>query len=359
MPHAGLSTARVIDVHAHIVLAPTIGAAGDCGPFIGQNPDGSPFFQVGPHYRLNGVRYVGSPFMDVDVRLRRMAERGIDFQIVSPNPLTYLHFIPEADAIRFCQVHNDALAQVVRQHPDRLAGLAALPLQSPAAAAEELQRAVQELGLVGAAFGTDAPLPLDTPEMDRLYAQATRLDVPLFIHPGPAGIDGPAGDPALRRFELDIIAGFSAQETLAVATLIYGEVLDRHPALDICMSHGGGATALLRGRMAKGARKRAWSPAALRADGAFEERLKRLWFDTHVEHPLILPLLTDIVGREHLLYGTNFAGWDEPDASPEATSTVPTDLADNARRLLRAHRADARQAAGTSTISGHAHNLPA
>ena len=52
-----------------------------------------------------------------------------------------------------------------------------------------------------------------------------------------------------------------------------------------------GATALLMGRMAKGARKRAWSPPALRAEGAFEERLKRLWFDTHVDHPQALELL--------------------------------------------------------------------
>jgi hypothetical protein len=70
---------------------------------------------------------------------------------------------------------------------------------------------VTELGLVGAGFGTDAPLSLDDPAMDVLYAEAVRLDVPLSINPGPAGIDGPPGDAALKRFELDIIAGFAAQ----------------------------------------------------------------------------------------------------------------------------------------------------
>ena len=239
--------------------------------------------------------------------------------------------------MQFCRVHNDALAAVVQQHPDKLAGLAALPLQSPADAAQELRRAVNELGLIGASFGTDAPVPLDDASMDLLYAEAVRLNVPLFIHPGPAGIDGPAGDPALKRFELDIIAGFAAQETLAVATLIYGGVLDRHPGLDVCVSHGGGGTALLVGRMAKGARKRPWSPAALRAEGAFEQRLKRLWFDTHVDHPQIMSLLTAVVGADHLVYGTNFAGWDEPDADKAAgTDPIAPQLAVNARRLLRA-----------------------
>jgi len=337
MKHPGLASAKVIDLHAHIVIEQTIGAAGDHGPFIGQHPDGSPFFQIGKTYRLDGVRYVGSPFMDVDVRLRRMAERGIDFQCVSPNPLTYFHFIPEDEAIRYCRVHNDALAAIVARHPDRLAGLAQLPMQSPGAAAAELRRAVGELGLAGAAFGTDMPLRLDDPALDAVYAEAVRLNVPLSIHPGPAGIDGPAGDPALKRFDLDIIAGFTAQETVAVATLVYGGVLSRHPGLDICMSHGGGATALLLGRMAKGARKRPWSPPALRAEGAFEAQVRRLWFDTHIDHPMVLSLLTDVVGRGHLVYGTNFAGWDEPDAGVDhAYGPIPADLADNARRLLRA-----------------------
>ncbi|HSV59415.1 MAG TPA: amidohydrolase family protein, partial [Variovorax sp.] len=308
--------------------------------------------------RLNGVRYVGSPFMDVQVRLQRMAERGIDFQVLSPNPLTYFHFIPAADAIRFCAIHNDALAKIVRAHPDKLAGLAALPLQAPQAAAQELERAVKELGLVGAGFGTDASLPLDDASLDTLYAKAVELDVPLFIHPGPAGIDGPAGDPALKRFELDIIAGFSGQETLAAATLIYGGVLDRHPGLDVCLSHGGGATALLMGRMAKGARKRPWSPPALREPGAFEQRLKRLWFDVHLEHQQTLELLGAVVGREHLVYGTNFAGWDEPDApapgEEEEVDRVPAFLADNARRLLRADPLDSRLRGNAVAVTNHA-----
>ena len=92
---------------------------------------------------------------------------------------------------------------------------------------------------------------------------------------------------------------------------------------------------MLMGRMAAAARKRPWVPAALRIEGAFEQRLRRLWFDTHLDHPQALSLLAAVVGREHLVYRTNFAGWDEPDAG-QAHGPVPADLADNARRLLRA-----------------------
>ncbi|RFU14363.1 amidohydrolase [Rhodobacteraceae bacterium W635] len=324
--------ARVIDVHAHAVLAESMGAAGDYGPEIGAHADGQPWFRVGS-YQLDGVRYLGSPFMDADLRLQRMDEAGIDYQILSPNPLTYFHFIPAPKAIRFCRTHNNALAATVRNRVGRLGAIAALPMQDIPAACEELRRAITELGLLGAQIGTDMTQPLDDPAMDALYATCVELNVPLFIHPGPAGIDGPAGDPSLRRFDLDVVVGFAAQEVLAVCTLIYGGVLDRHPKLDICLSHGGGAMGYLVGRMKLAVRKRPWVIDELKPDGAFEERLCRLWFDNHLNNTSSLDLLVSLIGEDHLVYGTNFAGWDAPD--PGDTHDPEPKLADNARRLLR------------------------
>ena len=328
----GASSAAIIDVHAHVVLAETFGAAGDLGPEMGGQDGDAPWFRVGG-YRLDGVRYQGSPFMDPDLRLRRMAEAGIDFQVLSPNPLTFLHFIDAATAARFCRTFNDALSGLVARYPERLAGCAALPMQDIGAAAEELERAVNDLGLLGGYIGTDMPHRLDDPAMDRFYEAAARLNVPLFLHPSPAGIDGPKGDPNLADYDLDVVVGFAAQETLAVARLIYGGVVDRHPGLDICLSHGGGSTGYLIGRMAMAARKRPWSPADLRADGAFEERLARLWFDNHLNSDASLALFTSVVGDERLVFGTNFAGWDAPEDL--GTHRPPPRLADNARRLLR------------------------
>ena len=75
---AGLRDARVIDVHAHVVLAETMGAAGAHGPELSAGPDGTPRFRVGD-YVLDGVRYQGGPFMDVALRLDSMDAQGIDF----------------------------------------------------------------------------------------------------------------------------------------------------------------------------------------------------------------------------------------------------------------------------------------
>ena len=158
----------------------------------------------------------------------------------------------------------------------------------------------------------------------------------------PAGIDGPPGDPNLKRFDLDIIVGFGAQEAIAVATLIFGGVLDRHPKLDVWISHGGGAIPVMVGRLAQAAKKRPWASEAHRKDGAFEGLLSRLWFDTHLSDDRALKLLKQIVGTQRLTYGTNFAGWDQSDGGDHGP--IDPVFADNARRLLRKARDDRRSA---------------
>ena len=325
-----LASAETIDVHAHAVLEETMGTAGEYGPELSDGDDAE--FRIG-NYCLRGVPYRGSPFMDPDVRLAAMDDVGIDWQLLSPNPLTYFHYIDASDARRFCRAHNDALAKLVAPRSARLGATAAVPIQDLGFAIEETERAVTELGMFGPYIGTDHERALNDPAMDRFYDALVALDVPLFIHPAPAGIDGPAGDPNLSQFDLDMIIGFAAQETAAVAILIYGGVLERHPDLDICISHGGGATAFLYGRLAAAAAKRAWASEALRADGGFDKQLHRLWFDVHLHSEESLDLLRKRMNPDRLLFGTNFAGWDQQryDVRDEAKP-----YADNARRLLRA-----------------------
>ncbi|MGZ4650628.1 MAG: amidohydrolase family protein [Kineosporiaceae bacterium] len=228
----------VVDVHAHAVLRMSLGAAGTAGPELGVSADGTPFYRVGD-YVLEGVRYEGSPFMDVDVRLAAMDAAGIDRQLLSPNPITYFGSLEPSAAVRYARAHNDALAEIVRAHPDRLLGAAQLPMQDLGAAIAEMERATRELGLRAPYIDTDPGRRLDDPAMDDFWAAAVDLDVPVFVHPTPLGSAGPADDPRLRRFDLDLIVGFAYDETLAVAALVFGGVLDRHPRRVVCLSHGG------------------------------------------------------------------------------------------------------------------------
>jgi aminocarboxymuconate-semialdehyde decarboxylase len=330
----------MIDVHAHVVLEGVMGCAGTYGPELGTGPEGRPRFRVG-NYVLDGVSYAGSPFMDVDARLRLNDHLGIELQILSPNPITYFHHIEADIAAGFCRWHNDEMAALVAAHPDRLGGFAQLPMQDVDAAVSELRRAVGDLGLLGAYIGTDFGIDFDDERLDPFWAAAVDLDVPVFIHPAPWGIDGPLRDERIRKYDLDLSLGFLFEETLAMACLIYGGVLDRFPTLDICLSHGGGACAYMLGRLEHQGRTRPWA----RADPVdFQGTMRRMWFDNHVHDADSLELLVRKVGNDRLVVGTNLAGWDAP-TEPEM---IPYDAVwdANARRLLRLDR---RSPAQTST----------
>ena len=75
-----------------------------------------------------------------------MDEAGITVQVLSntgPGP----DLVPGAEGIAIAREMNDHLAAAIARHPDRFAGFAVLPMQSPDACAAELARAVKELRL--------------------------------------------------------------------------------------------------------------------------------------------------------------------------------------------------------------------
>jgi aminocarboxymuconate-semialdehyde decarboxylase len=216
------------------------------------------------------------------------------------------------------------MAEVVATRPDRLLGAAQLPLQSPEAAIIELDRAVAELGLVAAYVGSDYGFGFDDPRLDDLFARLVELDVPLFVHGSTNDGIGPPPDERLRRHGLDLVVGYTNEETLTVAALVLGGVLDRHPRLDVCISHGGGAIAFLVQRFE--------SMAAFRRSGVdLVAGLRRLWFDSHLEPGRALDLVVDTVGADRMVFGTNFGGWD----TPSEITDFDRSLTANAHRLLR------------------------
>jgi aminocarboxymuconate-semialdehyde decarboxylase len=84
--------------------------------------------------------------------------------------------------------------------------------------------------------------------------------------------------------------------------------------------------------MASAAQKRPWASESMRQDGAFEALLHRLWFDIHVHDDDSVALLKRKVNPDRLVFGTNFAGWDQ---QPGNIREQAAPYASNARRLLR------------------------
>jgi uncharacterized protein len=177
-------------------------------------------------------------------RLAAMDEAGIDLQVISHTTPGVQHL--DADtAVPLAREANDALARAVAEHPDRFAGFATLPTSAPDAAADELERAVGDLGMKGAMVnGHTGGLFLDDPRFDVLLARAERLGVPLYLHPAEPVAAVRAAyyegfDPAVSWFLSAAAYGWHAETGLHVLRMVLAGVFDRHPGLQLVIGHMG------------------------------------------------------------------------------------------------------------------------
>jgi 2,3-dihydroxybenzoate decarboxylase len=133
-------------------------------------------------------------------RLAAMDDAGLDVQVLSLNAPGIQAEKDASVAVSRAKAVNDLLAETIANNPDRFAGFAALPLQDPQAAAKELERAVEQLGLKGALVNAHTQgRYLDDPALRMLWEYASGLDVPLYLHPA-TGVDIPhvlSGHPEL------------------------------------------------------------------------------------------------------------------------------------------------------------------
>ncbi|WP_159451446.1 amidohydrolase family protein [Demequina sp. NBRC 110054] len=318
----------MIDVHAHLFFDELLGTAGALGPEIRKVGEDRHEIVVG------GYRWpIGPKSSLAETSLQRvdsLDEDGIDVQVLSLSPLWLLTHTPAEAQVPFLRSANTLMSEWCAQQPARLAGFAALPTTDMGAAIGELEHGVRELGLVGGYIGTDARASLDHPDMDDLYEACVDLDVPLFVHSTVPGVDGPPGDPRLDRFDWHVTLGYPHEETLAVASLLFGKVLLRHPDLDVYVSHGGGSIAFQHGRL----RKFASLPRSPITVEEFDAQFSRLWFDTHVNSHDSLTLLRSVANPDRLVFGTNYRGWDS--GGVDEVTSLADEVVRNAEALLRA-----------------------
>src|SRR6266516_4469915 len=166
-----------------------------------------------------------------------MERTGVDCQAVAPWPrMFFIYDIPREVAIELAKVQNEQAAALKREHPGKFAPLATVPLQDGQAAADELERAVKQLGLHGLATGTSCGAkPLDAEHLEPFYAKLNELDVPWFIHSY-----GAVSTPEFKKYYLNNFVGNPLETTLAVCSLIFGGVIERYPNIRCWTPHAGG-----------------------------------------------------------------------------------------------------------------------
>src|SRR5581483_4116520 len=241
-------------------------------------------------------------------RLASMDEAGITVQVLSTSG-PGADLVDGPDGVAIAREMNDALAEAIARHPDRFAGFAHLPMRSPEAAAEELGRAVRDLGFLGALInGTTQDRFLDDPRFEPVLAAAETLDVPVYLHPhlAPEAVRGVyyAGLPSNAGNVLEAAGwGWHSETAIHVLRLVLAGTLDRHPKLKLIIGHmGEGLPAML-----------------ARCDQVFEaaiEHLRRpisrtildhVWITTSgmfTEPPLLVALLT--FGIDRVMFSVDY-----------------------------------------------------
>jgi aminocarboxymuconate-semialdehyde decarboxylase len=282
----------VIDIHTHFIPQFVVEEAGAGGVFgVRREQD----WLAHPE----GFRYpIAREFVDVGAKIDEMDRLGIDIAVLSIAPTLFFYEVDASAATAFARRANDALAEMIAPE-DRLLGLATLPLQDPAAAADELGRAVADLGLVGAHIGTSyAGRPLDGDELAPVLAAAEQLGVPLMLHPYYVG-----PKPGLERFYFTNSIGNPLDTCIAAARLIHAGTLDRHERLRIILVHGGGFLPYQLGRLDHAFAVRDEPRAAISRPPS--EYLDRFWFDTITHSDRALEFLIELAGARRVVLGTD------------------------------------------------------
>jgi aminocarboxymuconate-semialdehyde decarboxylase len=294
------NTQRTIDTHAHILADATIKLLQSEIPSLGlkmtaYDADNSACEVAGVTYR---------PFPrgghDIERRFADMAAAEVDVHVLSVAPQTWLYGQEPAVGIAAAIIQNDEIARLVKEHPDRFAGIATLPMRAPEKAAEELRRAMQKLGLHGAMIGSNVlGKNLDDPSFEPLWAVAAELDAFMMIHPGNV-----AGADRLRSYYLGNLIGNPLDTTIAAACLIFGGVLERHPRLTFVMVHGGGFIPYQGGRWVHGWQVRPETKVHLKHSP--QRYLDRLLYDTITHSKAALEFLVSSAGAERVFLGSDY-----------------------------------------------------
>ena len=180
-----------------------------------------------------------------DERLAKMDATGIEFALLSLNSPGVQKILDADEAMDVARKANDRMAEACREHPQRYAALAALPMHDPAAAGEELTRCVRDLGFKGCMVNgfqqignKDNVKYYDLPEYRPFWEVVAGLDVPFYLHPRmqiPSRAQNYEGHPWL----MSAPWGFAVETSIHSLRLCGSGLFDDFPNLKVCIGHLG------------------------------------------------------------------------------------------------------------------------
>jgi uncharacterized protein len=215
-----------------------------------------------------------------------------------------------AESAGLARLANDEMAELVRTRPDTFAGfVAGLPMGDVDAALAEVDRAVHQLGALGAQIYTHVNgLPLDDPRFEPLYARMAELDRAIWVHPARNSSWPDYPTERKSKYELWWLFGWPYDTSAFMARLVFSGVLDRHPGLKVITHHAGGMVPFFSGRVGPGMdtpdeeRELVESELDVRPIDAFH----RFYADTAVfGAPHALRCAYEFFGAGHMLFASD------------------------------------------------------
>jgi len=258
----------------------------------------------------------GQGWFDIEARLKQMDQAGVQRQVLSYVGASYDGVITPDEARPFWRAQNDDVAALVRKYPARFSGLAKLPTANVAWAADELQRAHLELGLLGATLPLDAFVSLEGARaLAPIFAVAQKNRSHIFVHRGAASADVPGRQPevgpANPYFGLTTPATSgdspSARTLLITAThlatgvitLALTDFLDAYPDVTVQVAMMGGAISFVAEQIQMAAED-AGRPIP-------PKRFRSVYLDTGQSGrgPRGIALAAKVFGADRILFGTD------------------------------------------------------
>jgi aminocarboxymuconate-semialdehyde decarboxylase len=257
-------------------------------------------------------------FTDLETRIEWMDAHDIDVGLVSvskPSPNEGPFSVEES--VELAKALNDGYAAARDAYPDRISGLASLPLRDPEAALAEVDRVANDLELAGVGLHTTVGgKQLSHPDFEPVFDRMDELGLNAFIHPRYNRL---TEDLSEAEWMLKPMVIFPTETTLQVSRLIFSGFFDRHD-FDVVLAHLGGAIPYLVGRLKTARRigqERFEEGHSNIPERPIEEYVEEFYYDAIAHHPPALRAAIDTVGADRLLFATDY-----PFEAEDAAGTV-------------------------------------
>ncbi|AKA48322.1 hypothetical protein IX51_03575 [uncultured archaeon] len=282
-----------IDIHSHMLHSSSIE---QLGGEINQ-------IENSPLYAINvlGKKVAPMPkgFFDTDARISEIAEMGIEGQIISPTHHLFMYDKDASSAAKSARIQNEGISRVCSEHSGRFAGNATLPMQDAKHALDELEYAYSKLEMKGIEIGTNINgRNLDDESLFPVYERAQELGMPIFVHPN----DFMAKE-RLSKYYMGIVVGTLAETTVAVSSLLLGNVFGKFQKLKMVFCHGGGAIPYQIGRLQHAVDIR---EELKDANVDISKGIRNILFDSVVFTPEALDFLIKETGEDNVVLGTDY-----------------------------------------------------